>query len=57
MNLIETLAERLWQAESLRATDKPRRIPWSEVGEKEKEHWRVYARVSVSTLAEYLGTL
>ncbi|PZU95540.1 MAG: hypothetical protein DI527_00600 [Chelatococcus sp.] len=44
---IEAAAERIWQAESLRATGRHRRISWAEEGDGERERFRGYARASL----------
>ena len=43
---LERVAEELWQAESVRATDCPRRTAWSEESEKTREKWRFMARAA-----------
>lgn len=48
---VERVAEALWQAESLRASDKPRRIAWSEEAEKTRELWRFMARAATAAAA------
>ena len=46
--LVEAMAEELWQSESARATDRRRLVPWSEAGEPIREGWRFMARAALA---------
>lgn len=49
-SMIERVAEGLWQAESVRATGKRRRILWNEEGDKARESWRFMARAAIEAM-------
>lgn len=53
--LVEDLAETLWQRESVRATEQPRRVPWFEASEHDRAKWRDTARVALAAVAKAAG--
>lgn len=51
---IEVVAEAIWQAQSIRATDKPRREDWAVQSEKTKDEWRFLAHASLTAYESHL---
>jgi hypothetical protein len=51
-DMVEKVARALWNAESVRATDRPRRVEWAEESEKTQENWRHMARAAIEALRE-----
>lgn len=43
---VEAAAEACWQEDAIRATGKPRRVPWDECQPAEKAKWRLMARAA-----------
>ena len=46
--LVERMAETLWQTDYLRATGRFRLVPWSEAGEQPHKQWRSIARAALA---------
>ena len=44
---IEAVAEALWQAESIRASDRPRLEDWADAGDDVHKKWRFMARAAL----------
>jgi len=49
-DLVERVAEEMWQAESVRAVGTRRNVPWSEAGEAAHMQWRPLARAAVALI-------
>jgi hypothetical protein len=49
-NLVDSVAEAIWQSESMRATGKPRREKWNDLSLEEKERLRWPARAAVRVM-------
>lgn len=47
--VVERTAEACWQEDAIRATSKPRRVPWDECQPAEKAKWRLMARAALSS--------
>lgn len=52
VEMVERVARALWNAESVRATDRPRRSEWADESEKTQESWRYMARAAIEALRE-----
>jgi hypothetical protein len=50
--MVERVAEKLWRAESLRASDRDRSIPWSEAPDDIRSGWRFMARAAIEAMRE-----
>ena len=46
--LVEKVAEELWQADSLRVVGFRRSVPWSEAGPAAHQQWRPLARAAIA---------
>lgn len=53
--LIERVAEALWQAEGLRAMGRKRSVPWAEWDETDREKWRGLARAAQAAMADHFA--
>ena len=49
---IEVVAEALWQAESIRASDRPRLEDWADAGDDVHKKWRFMARAALASLKD-----
>jgi hypothetical protein len=52
----ERVAEAIWQAQSVRATGRPRSIPWSEVRPVDQDQYRFIADVVIPIIVEACAT-
>ena len=51
-DLVERVAEEMWQAESMRAVGTRRTVPWSEAGEAAHMQWRPLAKAALAIALE-----
>jgi hypothetical protein len=51
-DLVERVAEEMWQAESMRAVGTRRTVPWSEAGEAAHMRWRPIAKAAIAIALE-----
>jgi hypothetical protein len=51
-DLVERVAEEMWQAQSMRAVGTRRTVPWSEAGEVAHMQWRPIAKAAIAIALE-----
>jgi hypothetical protein len=56
-DLVERVAEEMWQTESVRAVGTRRTVPWSEAGEAAHMQWRPIAKAAIALALEEAATL
>lgn len=51
-DMVERIAEALWQSESLRASDRLRRTVWDDLLEQDRAKWRGLARAAIAAMRQ-----